>query len=52
VEVLDDAHRAAGFRAVVKIGTQIPGVAAVGVAQGRTGDGSSPSTTAHLAGCA
>jgi hypothetical protein len=36
VEVVDDAHRAAGFRAGVKIGTRIPGVAEVGVVQGRT----------------
>ncbi len=36
VEVLDDAHRAAGFRAGVKIGTRIPGVVEVGVVQGRT----------------
>jgi hypothetical protein len=35
VEVLDDAHRAAGFRAGVKIGTRIPGVVEVGTVQGR-----------------
>jgi hypothetical protein len=36
VEVLDDAHRAAGFRAGMKIGTRIPGVVEVGVVQGST----------------
>jgi hypothetical protein len=36
VEVLDDAHRAAGFRAGVKIGTRIPGVVEVGTVQGRS----------------
>jgi hypothetical protein len=36
VEVLDDAHRAAGIRAGVKIGTRIPGVIEVGAVQGRT----------------
>lgn len=36
VEVLDDAHRAAGIRAGVKIGTRIPGVVEVGIVQGRT----------------
>jgi hypothetical protein len=36
VEVLDNAHRAAGFRAGVKIGTRIPGVVEVGIIQGRT----------------
>jgi hypothetical protein len=30
VEVLDDAPRAAGFRAGIKVGTRIPGVLAVG----------------------
>lgn len=36
VEVLNDAHGPAGIRAGVKIGTRIPGVIEVGVAQGRT----------------
>jgi hypothetical protein len=36
VEVLDDAHRAAGIHAGVKFGTRIPGVVEVGVVQGRT----------------
>lgn len=36
VEILDDAHRAAGFRAGVKIGTRIPGVVEVGLVQGRS----------------
>jgi hypothetical protein len=36
VEVLDNAHRAAGFRAGVKIGTRIRGVVEVGIIQGRT----------------
>jgi hypothetical protein len=34
VEVLDDAHRAAGFRAGMKIGTRIPGVVEVGRVRG------------------
>jgi hypothetical protein len=36
VEVVDDAHREAGFRAGVKIGTRIPGVVEVGIVQGRS----------------
>ena len=36
VEVVDDAHREAGFRAGVKIGTRIPGVVEVGIVQGAT----------------
>ena len=36
VEVLNDAHREAGFRAGVKIGTRIPGVVEVGTVQGRS----------------
>ncbi len=36
VEVIEDAHREAGFRAGVKIGTRIPGVAEVGIVQGAT----------------
>ncbi|MDR0343003.1 MAG: hypothetical protein LBI49_07745 [Nocardiopsaceae bacterium] len=36
VEVIDDAHRAAGLRAGVKIGTRIPGVVEVGIVQGRS----------------
>jgi hypothetical protein len=36
VAVLADAHRAAGLRAGVKIGTRIPGVVEVGIVQGRT----------------
>ena len=36
VEVLDAAHRDAGLRAGMKIGTRIPGVVEVGVVQGRT----------------
>src|SRR5271163_3504857 len=36
VEVLDDAHREAGFRAGLKIGTRIPGIVEVGVVQGLT----------------
>jgi hypothetical protein len=35
-EVLGDAHRAAGIRAGVKIGTRIPGVVEVGIVQGVT----------------
>ncbi len=34
VEVADGAHREAGFRAGVKIGTRIPGVTEVGIVQG------------------
>lgn len=34
VEVVEDAHREAGVRAGVKIGTRIPGVIAVGIVQG------------------
>lgn len=34
VRVIDDAHREAGFRAGVKIGTRIPGVVEVGIVQG------------------
>lgn len=34
VEVIDDAHQQAGFRAGVKIGTRIPGVVEVGIVQG------------------
>ena len=34
LEVLDDAHRAAGIRAGVKIGTRIPGIVEVGTVQG------------------
>ena len=30
VEVLDDAHAAAGFRAGIKVGTRLPGVLEVG----------------------
>jgi hypothetical protein len=30
VEVLDDAHKAAGIRAGIKVGTRIPGVVEVG----------------------
>ena len=30
VEVLDDAHGAAGFRAGIKVGTRLPGVVEVG----------------------
>jgi hypothetical protein len=30
VEVLDDAHKAAGFRAGIKVGTRIPGIVEVG----------------------
>jgi hypothetical protein len=30
VEVLDDAHRAAGFRAGIKVGTRLPGIVEVG----------------------
>jgi hypothetical protein len=36
VEVLDDAHRPAGIRAGLKIGTRIPGVIEVGIIRGRT----------------
>jgi hypothetical protein len=36
VEVLEDAHQAAGIRTGVKIGTRIPGVVEVGTVQGRT----------------
>jgi hypothetical protein len=36
VEVLNEAHRAAGIRAGMKIGTRIPGVVEVGIVQGRT----------------
>jgi hypothetical protein len=36
VEVLDDAHRAGGFRAGVKVGTRIPGIVEVGTVQGRS----------------
>jgi hypothetical protein len=34
VEVLDDAHAAAGFHAGVKVGTRLPGVIEVGRALG------------------
>src|ERR1700728_4404429 len=36
VEVLDNAHEAAGIRKGVKIGTRIPGVIEVGTVQGRS----------------
>jgi hypothetical protein len=36
VEVVEDAHGAAGLRAGVKIGTRIPGVVEVGIVQGRS----------------
>ena len=36
MEVLDDARRAAGFRAGVMIGTRISGVVKFGVIEGRT----------------
>jgi hypothetical protein len=36
VELVEDAHGAAGFRAGVKIGTRIPGVVEVGIVQGRS----------------
>jgi hypothetical protein len=36
VEILDNAHRAAGLRAGVKIGTRIPGVIEVGIVEGLT----------------
>lgn len=35
VEVLDDAHKAAGIRAGIKVGTRIPGVLEVGRVVGR-----------------
>ena len=35
VEVLDDAHAAAGIHAGVKVGTRIPGVVEVGTVRGR-----------------
>jgi hypothetical protein len=34
LEVLDDAHGPAGFRAGMKIGTRLPGVIEVGIVQG------------------
>ena len=36
VEILDDAHAAAGIRSGLKIGTRIPGVIEVGSVEGRT----------------
>jgi hypothetical protein len=36
VEVLDDAHKPAGLRAGIKVGTRIPGVIEVGTILGRT----------------
>jgi hypothetical protein len=36
IDVLDDAHEAAGPSAGVKIGTRIPGVVEVGTVQGRS----------------
>ena len=36
LEVIDDAHRAAGIRAGMKIGTRIPGIVEVGTVQGLT----------------
>jgi hypothetical protein len=37
VEVLDDAHEAAGIRAGIKVGTRLPGVIEVGRVYGRRG---------------
>lgn len=35
-EVIENAHRAAGIRAGIKIGTRIPGLVEVGIVQGAT----------------